>query len=152
MRKSDLCPCGVEKNYRECCAPFHQREVVAQTPEQLMRSRYSAYVKREAGYILDTWHESTRPKSMVLEADVQWLGVKVSDASEDGDEGFVEYIARFKHGGRGQRLHERSRFVREAGEWVYIDGQYYDVPADKKVGRNDPCSCGSGKKHKRCCG
>ena len=117
-----------------------------------MRSRYSAYVKRLPEYILETWHESTRPKTMELEADVQWLGVKVGERRQDGDEGYVEYIARFKHGGRGQRLHELSRFVREADRWFYIDGQYYDVPSEKKIGRNEPCSCGSGKKYKRCCG
>ncbi len=117
-----------------------------------MRSRYSAYVKRETDYILETWHESTRPPKMELDQDVQWLGVEVKDAGHEGDEGFVEYVARFKHGGRGQRLHERSRFVREGGCWFYIDGQYYDVPRDKKVGRNEPCPCGSGKKYKRCCG
>ncbi len=152
MNKQDLCPCGSEKRYAECCAPFHTGECAAQAPEQLMRARYSAYVKCEVDYILRTWHESTRPKTMVLEADVQWLGVTVNDASESGDEGFVEYIARFKHNGRGQRLHERSRFVRENGEWFYIDGQYYAVPTDKKIGRSEPCSCGSGKKRKRCCG
>ncbi|MFC1750029.1 YchJ family protein [Pseudomonadota bacterium] len=152
MTKNDLCPCGSGESYAQCCQPYHQHEQIAQTPEQLMRSRYSAYVKRETDYILETWHEDTRPKTMELEADVQWLGVKVGDASEDGDEGFVEYIARFKHGGKGQRLHERSRFVRETGQWLYVDGQYYDVPSEKKVGRNETCPCGSGKKYKRCCG
>ncbi len=152
MSLTDQCPCGSGELYEKCCGVFHSGQAVPETPEQLMRSRYSAYVKRETDYILNTWHESARPASMELDEDVQWLGVTINDASQDGDEGFVEYIARFKHRGKGQRLHERSRFVREDGCWFYIDGQYYDVPKEKKTGRNEPCPCGSGKKYKRCCG
>jgi SEC-C motif domain protein len=110
-----------------------------------MRSRYSAYVLRLRDYLSDTWHPSTRPSDMLrFDANDKWLGLEIRDASitravdggdesgESGDEkfsetpneGFVEFVARSKPagGGAAQRLHERSRFVREAGRWFYVDG------------------------------
>jgi SEC-C motif domain protein len=88
-----------------------------------MRSRYSAYVLGLADYLLDTWHPSTRPAT--IEPDppgLRWLGLEVKRHMRDGDErAVVEFVAVSKLGGRAQRLHETSRFVREAGRWFYLD-------------------------------
>lgn len=88
-----------------------------------MRSRYSAYVLKLEDYLLATWHIDTRPASLGLEADtVKWLGLEVKRHQESGGEAMVEFVARYKAGGRAQRLHEISRFVREDAAWLYVDG------------------------------
>lgn len=87
-----------------------------------MRSRYSAYVLGLIDCLLVTWHPSTRPGELAL-SPVKWLGLEVRQAQASGDAGVVEFVARCREGGRAQRLHETSRFVREAGRWYYLDGQ-----------------------------
>jgi len=88
-----------------------------------MRSRYSAFVLKNEPYLLASWHSSARPASVEFIAEQKWLGLKVVLASGDGDRAEVEFIARFRSGGASaQRLHERSRFVREDGRWFYVDG------------------------------
>jgi SEC-C motif domain protein len=97
----------------------------APTPEALMRSRYSAYVLGLSAYLLDTWHASTSPGELAL-LPIKWLGLEVRHAQSAGDAGVVEFVARFRsldQGGRAQRMQEISRFVREQGRWLYIDGQ-----------------------------
>ena len=87
-----------------------------------MRSRYSAYVIGLLDYLLATWHASSSPGDLELPP-VKWLGLEVRHAQIAGDAGVVEFVARCKEGGRAQRMHETSRFVREDGRWYYIDGQ-----------------------------
>ena len=87
-----------------------------------MRSRYSAYVLELLDYLLATWHASSAPGDLELPP-VKWLGLEVRYAQSAGDAGVVEFVARCKEGGRAQRMHETSRFVREDGRWYYIDGQ-----------------------------
>lgn len=87
-----------------------------------MRSRYSAYVLGLIDYLLATWHPSTSPGELELPP-LKWLGLEVRHAAQAGDAGVVEFVARWRDGGRAERLHETSRFVREAGRWYYIDGQ-----------------------------
>lgn len=89
-----------------------------------MRSRYSAFVLQNERYLLATWHPSTRPSSLNLkeEAPDQWLGLNVKNASQNGDQGTVSFVARWKNGGKASRLSETSRFVREDGRWYYVDG------------------------------
>ncbi len=91
-----------------------------------MRSRYAAFVMMNEPYLLATWHASKRPKSVQLDRATKWLGLKVvSAAAASEDTGEVEFIARFRVGGASaSRLHERSRFVREAGRWYYVDGEF----------------------------
>ena len=89
-----------------------------------MRSRYSAFVLEDAAYLLATWHTSTRPARVEFEPGLRWLGLQVrAHRLLDADHAEVEFVARSRLGGRGQRLHERSRFVREDGCWCYVDGQ-----------------------------
>jgi SEC-C motif domain protein len=97
----------------------------------LMRSRYTAFVLAQEGYLLKTWHASKRPSQVSLDADVKWLGLDVRDHRPiDDTHAEVEFVARQRHaGGRAVRLHERSRFVREADEagllrWYYVDGDW----------------------------
>ncbi len=89
-----------------------------------MRSRYSAYVLGLADYLLDTWHASTRPAApLALEPGVKWLGLEIRRSqAQDATHATVEFVARSKLGGRATRLHETSRFVREGGQWFYVDG------------------------------
>ena len=87
-----------------------------------MRSRYSAYVIGLIDYLLATWHPSTSPGDLELPP-VKWLGLEVRHAEADGDAGVVEFVARCRTGNGAQRLHETSRFVRQHGRWLYIDGQ-----------------------------
>jgi SEC-C motif-containing protein len=117
-----LCPCGSDLPYAQCCQPYHAGHAAA-TPEALMRSRYSAYVVGELHYLLATWHASTAPGDLEL-GPIKWLGLEVKHAAQAGDAGVVEFVARCKVNGRAERMHEISRFVREAGRWFYIDGQH----------------------------
>jgi len=90
-----------------------------------MRSRYSAFVLGLEQYLLDSWHPTTRPRSIAFDRQQKWLGLKIvaaQDTSPTSAE--VEFIARFRIGGASAaRLHERSRFVLEDGRWLYVDGE-----------------------------
>lgn len=121
--QSGGCPCGSGNSYEACCGPLHQG-VPAVTPEALMRSRYAAYVLGLEAYLLETWHPGTRPGPLGLGEDaVRWLGLEVVQAPvPKGDEGEVEFVARYKVGGRAHRLRERSRFLLQEGRWYYVDG------------------------------
>ena len=89
-----------------------------------MRSRYSAYVLGLEDYLLATWHASTRPVALNLdrEAPSKWLGLEVRAHAASDDTATAEFVARCRVGGRAQRMHETSRFVREDGCWFYVDG------------------------------
>jgi len=88
-----------------------------------MRSRYTAFVREQADYLRATWHASTRPASLDFDAGARWLGLEVRAHRSTGPESAeVEFVARYRVGGRAVRLHERSRFVRVAGRWYYVDG------------------------------
>lgn len=119
------CPCGNPAGYAQCCGPLHEG-VAAGTAAQLMRSRYSAYVLMREDYLLASWHAETRPASLRLAAQTPvptWLGLEIRQERESGDQATVEFIARYRlGGGRAQRQHEVSRFVREQGRWYYVDG------------------------------
>ncbi len=125
--QSILCPCGnAHKEYTDCCARYLNDREDAATAEELMRSRYTAYTFENEDYLLATWHSSTRPDPLKL-ADgphKKWLGLQVSRHTQIGrNHSVVEFIARYKVGGRAHRLHEISRFVREGGRWFYVDGE-----------------------------
>ncbi len=117
-----------------------------------MRSRYVAYGLKLTHYLIDTWHSSTAPVDLDLAGDRSlWQRLDIvakGQGTEVDDQGWVEFVARYQ----GGQLHERSRFVKEAGRWFYIDGEILPPLPALKPGRNDPCSCGSGKKYKKCCG
>jgi SEC-C motif-containing protein len=119
------CPCGTGLTYEECCGPRHDGTTPPATAEQLMRSRYSAFAVGDAGYLLATWHATTRPAVLELDDGVRWVGLDVLDAvggSLFDAEGAVEFRAHHVRDRARGSQHERSRFVREAGRWWYVDG------------------------------
>ncbi|HEY0503238.1 MAG TPA: YchJ family protein [Lysobacter sp.] len=122
------CPCHSGKRYADCCGPLHAGTAVAATAEALMRSRYSAYVRADAAYLLATWYPRTRPRMLELGEATQtrWLGLDVKRHAPTGpDSALVEFVARCKVGGASAvRLHEVSRFLREDGRWYYLDGEF----------------------------
>lgn len=151
---SELCPCDSGLEYSACCEPFITGNQPAPTPGQLMRSRYTAYVKRDVDYLIATWHPDCRAeewRSSITGSfgNTEWLGLTLVEesAGNSEDEGFVEFIAHFTDNGtRRGAMHERSRFLRLQQRWYYIDG------TKPQPGRNAICPCGSGKKYKKCCG
>ena len=126
------CPCGRTDTrrrplpYAQCCGRYIDDFAHHPAPdaESLMRSRYTAFLREDAGYLLVTWHATQRPTALPFEPGVRWLGLQVRaylPLSETHAE--VEFVARQRDGsGRAHRLHERSRFVREGGRWYYVDG------------------------------
>lgn len=161
-----LCPCCSQKSYDQCCEPIHQDSQQAQSPEQLMRARYSAHVTKNVEFVIQTYHSSCQAEleaqAIAESVDSDWVELDVIDAPEHSEtEGFVEFKAYFEEDGKRYCLHERSRFVKENQAWRYIDGvmpeqvaldpRLNQTIAKTKIGRNDPCLCGSGKKFKKCC-
>jgi SEC-C motif domain protein len=123
------CPCGrIDAKgrplvYSACCGRYLDGDLPAPDAESLMRSRYSAFVLGRVDYLQASWHPSTRPADLALEPSVKWLGLAVKrHRIIDADHAEVEFVARSRVAGRGQRLHETSRFVREGGRWFYVDG------------------------------
>ena len=129
-----------------------------------MRSRYSAYVEHAIDYLGETLHPDhradwDRDATRRWAEGAEWVSLEIVDTEAGGegdDEGWVEFIATFREGGRVQQHRERSRFMRNAGRWFYVEG---DIPKPRtqrleapRTGRNEPCPCGSGKKFKKCCG
>lgn len=91
-----------------------------------MRARYSAYVLNQIDFLQQSWHPSTRPPTADLEEGHggKWLGLEVKKHLPMKEEATVEFVARYKVGGRAHRLHEVSRFVREGGHWFYVEGRF----------------------------
>jgi SEC-C motif-containing protein len=125
------CPCGrlsASKKplvFAACCVRYLNDFDNNSAPDaqSLMRSRYSAFVLKRADYLLATWHASTRPVEVSPDEGTKWLGLGVRrHVLTDADHAEVEFVARYRTGGRGARIHETSRFVREAGRWYYVDG------------------------------
>jgi SEC-C motif-containing protein len=129
-----------------------------------MRSRYSAYLERAIDYLGETLHPAhradwDREATRRWAQDAEWLGLEIvsTERGQPGDdEGWVEFIARFREDGKDRVHRERSRFVLHEGRWYYVDGEMprpqTQRHAGPRVGRNDPCPCGSGRKYKKCCG
>ena len=115
------CPCGSAAPYAACCGALHAGGAAA-TAEALMRSRYSAFAVGDPAYLLRSWHSSTRPKTLELDASQVWEQLEILQGSGGlfDAEGTVEFRATYRHRGLTQVLHERSAFTREGGLWVYL--------------------------------
>ncbi|MFC5728506.1 MULTISPECIES: YchJ family protein [Nocardioides] len=127
MARTPACPCGSGRRYDECCRPLHRGQDAARTAEELMRSRYSAFVVHDASYLLRTWHPATRPESLDLDDRVRWTGLDVlaTEAGGPADErGLVEFRAHHVVAGVPGSLHEVSRFRRQGGAWLYVRGRH----------------------------
>ncbi|MEU8956840.1 YchJ family protein [Streptomyces sp. NPDC048518] len=123
------CPCGHPLPYEKCCGRLHRGEAAATTPEELMRSRYSAFAVRDEGYLLRTWHPRTRPPRVEFDPAMRWTGLEIRATSEGTafhTTGTVTFRARYTDGGRPDALHEKSRFERLDGAWVYVDGTFIE--------------------------
>jgi SEC-C motif-containing protein len=119
------CPCGTGLLLAECCGRLHDNTATAATAEQLMRSRYSAFVLGDPGYLLATWHPTTRPRALDLDPDVRWTGLQLiatTGGSLLAAEGTVEFRAHYLRDGVAGAQHENSRFLRDGGHWLYLDG------------------------------
>ena len=153
-----LCPCGTKIKYTDCCEPFINANKNPQTPEELMRSRYTAYTQANIEYILKTMKA---PAANHFEAQsakkwsttIKWMGLEVLKASLNNTKGFVEFIAHFNEQGKNTYIHEISEFHQINGVWFYVDGNFVQPKPTTKplIGRNDLCPCGSKRKYKKCC-
>ncbi|MGR0161806.1 YchJ family protein [Paenarthrobacter nitroguajacolicus] len=123
--RNGACPCLSGEQYDACCGRFHRGEGEAPTAEQLMRSRYSAFVVLDPAYLLRTCHASSRPTSMDLDSDMEWRRLDIVSVSNGGPldtTGTVEFAAHYRLDGERGVQRERSRFVREGKRWFYVDG------------------------------
>lgn len=124
------CPCGSGRAYRQCCGPLHDGTVAAATAEALMRSRFSAFARGHADYLLSSWHPGTRPERLDLDEQITWRRLQIVDTESGGaddDTGIVEFRAQYLQHGKRHILHERSRFSRARdGTWRYVDGDFGD--------------------------
>lgn len=116
--------------YAACCGPLHRRERPATTAVALMRSRFTAFALGDVDYLLTTWHPSTRPTDLDLDAEVLWRRLQIVDTEAGGEHdptGVVQFRAQYVQGGSRHILHERSRFTRDRdGRWLYVDGDFVD--------------------------
>jgi SEC-C motif-containing protein len=157
------CPCGSGKDLSACCGPVLKDAASARTPEELMRARYTAHVLREYDFLVESMHPGHRAGIDAKETEewsgkVQWSGLEVFSATPGAtdDEGGVSFAAHFNVNGEDREFREDARFVRMDGRWYYVDGKVHGHETYRResprVGRNEPCPCGSGKKYKKCCG
>lgn len=123
------CPCGTGRAYGQCCGPLHSGARRAPTAVALMRSRFSAFAVGDPGYLLTSWHPDTRPAELTLDETIAWRRLQIVDTESGGEEdteGVVEFRAQYVHRGSRHILHERSRFDRVNGQWLYLDGELYE--------------------------
>ncbi|WP_416397196.1 YchJ family protein [Allohahella sp. A8] len=142
------CPCGSGASYGDCCQPLHAG-AAAQSPEALMRSRYTAFVLKDSGYLLDTWHTSTRPARLGLKNTPDYCSLQIKSSGSEEHVGWVHFIAIHREEAGFGFLEERSDFLCEDGRWYYLKGK--TSQGVLKPARNEPCPCGSGEKFKKCC-
>ncbi|MGE4349371.1 MAG: YchJ family protein [Candidatus Berkiella sp.] len=154
------CYCCSEKDYQECCEPYHLGTLLPSTPEQLMRSRYSAFAIKNMVYIETTMKEKAL-HSADLEQTEEWLKEInwkrlsiIKSELPQASSGIVHFIAEYEENGEERRLEEISEFKKIANKWYYVHGRQLNpqqAQSQNKIGRNDPCPCASGKKYKHCC-
>jgi SEC-C motif-containing protein len=157
------CPCGTQKKYSDCCEVFHKGGN-APTAESLMRARYCAFEKNEISYLSKSHKPGTEDfnedEARTWAENSTWKGLEIvatQKGLENDTEGLVEFKASYTDlEGKDVVHHEVSSFIKLEDKWFYSEGQIVGtgplVRATPKVGRNEPCSCGSGKKFKKCCG
>jgi len=160
---SNDCPCASGFDYQDCCEPFLLGHAKPPTAVALMRARYSAYALSSIDYLYKTSGPRVRKEfdaenSRKWADSAEWTGLEViatEDGTENDSSGVVEFIAHYKIENNDFKHHERAQFSKIKNEWFFIDGKILGPGpqrrAEPKIGRNDPCTCGSGKKFKHCC-
>ncbi|MGQ4275722.1 YchJ family protein [Pseudidiomarina sp. E22-M8] len=117
------CPCGGGL-YRKCCGRFHPQSAggaaLPGSPEQLMRSRYSAFALGLNDYLISTWHASTRPQQLDLADNPKWLQLEIISSNQQGAQGQVHFRAYFQLDNDVGMHDESSDFVKENGRWFYL--------------------------------
>ena len=158
----EKCPCGTGIDYKECCALYIEGGLKPPSAETLMRARYSAYVQKEIDFVMETHDpktrkEASRESSTEWANNAKWFGLKILKTGGGGEAdktGTVLFIAEYKLKGKKYRHHEEGEFVKKWGTWYFSNSRMINDPIvnEAKIGRNEPCPCGSGKKYKKCCG
>jgi len=157
------CSCGSGKDYEKCCAMYIEKGIPAPTAELLMRARYTAYAKGKIDFIMDSHIPSdrdnlSREDITLWSSSSEWQGLEIlntSKGTESDSKGTVEFKAHYMQDRARYTHHEVALFEKVEGQWFFADSQIQNKPLTRetpKVGRNDPCPCGSGKKYKKCCG
>ncbi len=177
MSINSPCFCGSALDFHQCCQPFITLVTLPKTPEQLMRSRFSAYAMGDAQYVFDTYAKNSQSSQTIKEisewgSSCKWLALKIHSTNEpvalttDNAEQFVEFSAFYVNQGYLYELREKSRFILEtdmnkAVHWRYLDGDIIEHCEKEEVKRKDLCPCNKfstawtikkGKKFKQCCG
>ena len=162
MTKNAACPCCSGESFKDCCESIIDGSKFAATPLALMRSRYTAHVYKNIDHILRTMRgkplklfDEEKTKEEWFELSV-WKKLEIIDAppvKKADKSGIVEFKAYYDFKGEELVLHERSKFLKTNNKWFYISGQNKtaNIVTSNKIGRNDECQCGSGKKYKKCC-
>ena len=163
MKSEDNCPCKSGKTFGECCQGVISGERKAETPEELMRARYTSYVTGDVTFLKSSATEAVQAEfdeeaSKAWSRTAEWHGLEVirTEGGKDDAHGVVEFRALYTANGEFCNHHEVATFVKEKDGWKFEDGELVGetpiVREEPKIGRNDPCPCGSGKKYKKCCG
>ena len=164
MKNEENCPCKSGKTFGECCGPIIAGTVKAETAEALMRARYSSYVTGDIQFLKSSATQAVQ-EEFDEQASTAWSNaaeghgleiIRCEEGQKGDKKGVVEFRALYTANGEFCNHHEVSQFVKEKDGWKFSDGELVGekpiVREEPKVGRNDPCPCGSGKKYKKCCG
>jgi SEC-C motif-containing protein len=164
MNDATPCPCGSGSTFAACCEPYISGKARAPDPETLMRSRYTAYTLQDMPYLAETLHPGQRHDYDEAGAakwarESAWEGLEildVTDTADNADNGKVEFRATYRRNGEKMLHHELAEFRKSGDTWYFFDGKLVGpgqfTRESPKIGRNDPCPCGSGRKFKKCCG
>ena len=167
--KAGTCPCGSGTRPDACCLPVIQGKREPKTAEELLRARFTAFTRADVDYVINTHHPETRAEIKRDEVEEwakgsDWVGLQILQqeaGTEKDDQGTIAFRALYREKGKPeteklQEHWEQSYFKKEGGSWRFLDARGIQVGpyrrAEPKIGRNDPCPCGSGKKAKKCCG
>ena len=156
-QKMTNCTCDSQKKYVLCCEQYITKKQLPESPEALMRSRYSAYSMANIDYIKDTMRDNAligfdEMKAKRWANRVNWIKLEVLNSGNDHlNRAYVEFEASFVEGSRLKHLHEKSYFTREQGQWFYVDGTHLTPSCpEQKISLNTICPCGSKRKYKNC--
>ncbi len=158
-----LCPCGSNVEADSCCLPIIEGKVLAKSPEALMRARYTAHATKQYDFLSDSSHPEFREDASAEQVEewsslMEWKSLEIISTKDGGDSdetGEVSFCAHYTVRDYPQELREDAFFRKEGDQWFYVEGTVHGKEPVRregpKLGRNDPCSCGSGKKFKKCC-
>ena len=159
-KRGQPCPCGSGQLFEACCEPIHRGAKAPATAEQLMRARFTAHVAHDFKFLHDTYRPTAGKPYAAEDGEpaITWTRLEVHGhevAADNPDKAWVDFSAYGTEAGVEKVLHEKAEFLRVDGRWLYTrEARLGPAPfksAAPKVGRNDPCPCGSGKKYKHCC-